>query len=477
MWGRSKEKAPVRPKPRLTLIAFLILLVAFGQYFAWNALTNSRLSLSLRHRVNISQVPLIFDGVSLTHGHCLGEAFDALALGQIGSAAGAADSSFMRLPLSTWNHALCALRPEACRGNCAASTWVTWQPGSDCRVPAAAFNRASCAPALKPPAEARWGLQCKPDGAPAGTPELECLLSSSLYDTADADGLILYHVSLTRDSIRKNPLVRDLLLHPPERSARGQVWQFVSMWESTVYYPGGADPLLLAEFDITIGSDRSHLRQFSMSYFPDWDAMLRPVTLAEKLAHPALPRRSNITLVQSNCNSPGGREAFLRELLTLIPVDSFGQCLNNRDPGEFGIEAAGWHNSQDVKHALMHGYKFVLAFENSITYDYFSEKALDAWEAGAVPVYRGAPNVDDYVPGEHSLVRVTDDMTPAALAELLRRLDANDTAYAEYHAWRQQPPEFIRASSPLGRMVRLSKHSRKIQCAACLAAHERRALP
>ena len=466
----SRQKKPAkgigRCNTRLHALVLFLLALAVVQYLAWCfALAQARPSfLSFRRGFNASKPPLIVDTALLTHKNCLGDAFDAISDGktlEIDHATG--ESKFIRLPFDTWNKAMCAARPSACSGRC-----DLLSPTSDCQVPASAFKAASCVDPFKPMAP--WRLRCPFKGS-----EVECLASHTLSDAADADGLVLFHVSLSRDIIRNDPLIRKLLLHPAERSARSQVWQLVAMWESNVYYPAGADVSLLSEFDITFGSDRSNLAMFSLSYLPDWNAMMRPVSLAEKLAHPALPRMSNITLVQSNCDSLSGREVFLRELLQLIPVDSFGGCLNNRDAGVFGMAQAGWDASQTNKHTLMHGYKFVLAFENSIAYDYFSEKALDAWESGAVPVYRGAPNIDDYLPGAHSLIHVTDEMTPAKLADLLRYLDSNDTAYEEYHEWRRAS-DAVRTSSPLGHMEKLSAYTGKVQCAACVAVHARREL-
>ena len=49
----------------------------------------------------------------------------------------------------------------------------------------------------------------------------------------------------------------------------------------------------------------------------------------------------------------------------------------------------------------MHNYKFALTFENcNNAPGYISEKILDAFMAGVVPVYWGAPNVLDHIPRE-----------------------------------------------------------------------------
>lgn len=52
------------------------------------------------------------------------------------------------------------------------------------------------------------------------------------------------------------------------------------------------------------------------------------------------------------------------------------------------------------KNAVMRQYKFALAYENAGFAGYVTEKMFDAWFAGCVPVYLGAPNVTDYIPAE-----------------------------------------------------------------------------
>ena len=49
-------------------------------------------------------------------------------------------------------------------------------------------------------------------------------------------------------------------------------------------------------------------------------------------------------------------------------------------------------------HCAMSHYKFVLAIENTWTESYVTEKLFYALDAGAIPIYFGAPNVLDLVP-------------------------------------------------------------------------------
>ena len=50
------------------------------------------------------------------------------------------------------------------------------------------------------------------------------------------------------------------------------------------------------------------------------------------------------------------------------------------------------------KLATIRGYKFALCFENGSYPGYVTEKMIDCFVAGVIPVYRGAPDIEDFVP-------------------------------------------------------------------------------
>ena len=82
---------------------------------------------------------------------------------------------------------------------------------------------------------------------------------------------------------------------------------------------------------------------------------------------------------------------------------------------------------------------FVLAFENTIEDSYVSEKMYLALQAGAIPVYRGAPNVLEFAP-ENSVVVVNEGMTAEDLAIMLHSIVNSPERLASYVRWTQQPP-------------------------------------
>ncbi len=87
--------------------------------------------------------------------------------------------------------------------------------------------------------------------------------------------------------------------------------------------------------------------------------------------------------------------------------------------------------------------QFCIAMENSNGEHYVTEKLWHALDAGCLPIYMGAPNiVADFLPDPMAVILYNKEtMTPATLANELKRLEANDTAYEEHFAWRKRPLE------------------------------------
>jgi len=88
-------------------------------------------------------------------------------------------------------------------------------------------------------------------------------------------------------------------------------------------------------------------------------------------------------------------------------------------------------------------YKFYLAFENSLhCRDYITEKFfVNGLTVGTVPVVYGALRKDyEAIAPPHSFIHVEDFNTTKELVDYLNYLDKNQTAYAEYFAWRDKNP-------------------------------------
>lgn len=98
------------------------------------------------------------------------------------------------------------------------------------------------------------------------------------------------------------------------------------------------------------------------------------------------PHQPSLTSLSSSTNCGAAkRRQLVQSLLARLPVHSYGPCLNNRPfPHPDSRYAENWAES---KKQLLASYKFTLAFENTQSRDYVTEKAFHALAAGSIPVY------------------------------------------------------------------------------------------
>jgi len=163
------------------------------------------------------------------------------------------------------------------------------------------------------------------------------------------------------------------------------------------------------------------------------------VTDAEIRREPTSDRRraakGTVCWASNHCSSHSGREDYVRELQRHIPVEVYtAPCLKNAPQEHVQL-------TQEGQWALWRSYKFYLAFENTRCLDYFTEKLYLAFSRGQVPVVLGGANIAEHAPSAGSYIDVRDFPSPRALAEHLRYLDGNDTAYEEMFAWHALPFE------------------------------------
>ena len=139
----------------------------------------------------------------------------------------------------------------------------------------------------------------------------------------------------------------------------------------------------------------------------DWDAQQ---LLAQKT------RFCNFVFSNPSCRR---RNEFFHKLSRYKRVDSGGRCLNN-----MGSRVSN-------KREFQSQYKFSIAFENSSYPGYITEKILDAFLAGTVPIYWGNPLAQrDFNP--RSFLNAHDYDSDEALIERVIELDQNDDLYLEY---------------------------------------------
>lgn len=194
-----------------------------------------------------------------------------------------------------------------------------------------------------------------------------------------------------------------------------QIWIAESM-ESAANNPAMDDANFMSLFDIEMT-----YRQSSDVWIP-----YTPAQLAQEYQlQPIKARRKMCCAFVSSRFNHSERQEYMAALFKLVAVDSYGKFMRNK---RLLIDRGA-----SSKHRVMKKYTYTLAFENSIATDYVTEKFYEPLMVGSIPIYLGAPNIDEFAPGENCFINVADFSGPAELAEFLKTADP-----ANFHTWRQQ---------------------------------------
>ncbi len=236
--------------------------------------------------------------------------------------------------------------------------------------------------------------------------------------------------------------IPDLKAMPIEPKRKGQVWVAWSK-ESDINYRCLKRPCFMRLFD------------FKMTYHLDSDIpdTYLPENIEDFYKSSPVEKEYLINAFISSPFNQSMRLQYLQELMKYMEVHSYGKVFNNM--------AVRNDMGSKSKTELIKKYKFTIAFENSIAKDYVTEKFFQPLLAGSVPVYLGAPNVDDFAPGKNCYINVNDFDSPKSLASYLKTLDRNLELYKQYFEWKEQPlnTSFHRISTDIWMhpMVRLCK--------------------
>ncbi len=221
-------------------------------------------------------------------------------------------------------------------------------------------------------------------------------------------------------------------LHSVEdlKKKQGQTWVAWSM-ECDAHYSGFfSKPEIMRLFDMT------------MSYHLDADVVTTYVQpkFGEQMRAPAqekLPDNLVNSFISSSFDA-SGRLGYAKALMQHLDVHCYGKFLNNRV-----IEHDAGRKS---KLAILARYPFTLAFENAIARDYVTEKFFDPLLCGSVPVYLGAPNIEDFAPGDHCFINAAKFPDPGTLADYVLTIARDQEQYQRYLEWKAKPlrPAFIK---------------------------------
>ena len=198
--------------------------------------------------------------------------------------------------------------------------------------------------------------------------------------------------------------------------------------ENPVYTPAMSDPRIMSKFNLLISYRLDS--DFPSPIYPPPSADTKPIPFKERLG--------DVLAVFSKCEVV--RTEYMRQLMKHIEVHSYGACLKNRN-GLIGLygQINGKYVFKDYKVVLTRFYKFSLVFMNQDCDHFVDDRLYHALETGSIPVYMGTDKIDQFLPGnlQSAIIRVSDFASPKALADYLRYLSNNETAFNEYLKWKE----------------------------------------
>lgn len=221
----------------------------------------------------------------------------------------------------------------------------------------------------------------------------------------------------------------------PAQKPSTQKWVFTFVFEAPVYSGSRV---------ATSDTERLNGRvDWTMAYDSSSDIFWPAFRLAQK-PQSSMAKDNDVDLAEgrkhlllwyvSNCG--GERFELMKQLKALLPTGSvhvYGSC-GEPSPCPDRQETSACYQT------LFSKYKFYASFENSLCDGYITEKLARAFHGGMVPLVFGGLSRHDYerIAPADSFIYSEDFQSTRALAERLLRIDANDTEYNRFFAWRSQ---------------------------------------
>lgn len=273
-----------------------------------------------------------------------------------------------------------------------------------------------------------------------------------LYDYGQSHGIEFMTLDLAPDLSTLDAIVftdKVNLEHPRVKAALAapQLVKILIIYECPLIKPENWDPAYHALFDYVftwadnlVDGTRYLKSNFSCDFVPTYDVEVLKTTFAQ---------RKLACLVNSSV-LPQNPERFPNQLYT-HRVKAI-RWFEAHAPQDFDLYGMGWKQAdfpsyrgklRDKLAALSH-YRFCICYENAMGYPgYITEKVQDCLIAGTVPVYGGAPNIDQWLPRDcyidiaqfatyeqlHQHLSSMDAQTHAGYLERIRQFLQSEQAY------------------------------------------------
>lgn len=207
---------------------------------------------------------------------------------------------------------------------------------------------------------------------------------------------ILKNVFLTEINITDDINAADILI---ESHFSGSMLKYKS-WKYSIFYScEGVShrklPDNIGEYTFCIGSQKSTTNFISCPLYVAYD-YCNPFNYSQKIVK--IPNKKVCSLISSFIKE-SDRYAILEALESKnLKIDYGGKYKNN-----VGYRVKGEYHEEPTLN-FQKDYRIVLAFENACLDDYITEKIINPFRAGTIPVYYGSPKISDYFNPERFIV-------------------------------------------------------------------------
>lgn len=166
--------------------------------------------------------------------------------------------------------------------------------------------------------------------------------------------------------------------------------------------------------------------------FPSFDEeeILEPVLWAGKKHMSVVSSNKHYSMLGEISGSTAYREALLYNLHD----KRYTFMAHFHKKGLLDVYGKGWHPNFGRELApggklnMIKDYKFYLCFENVAWPGYITEKIIQCFVAGTIPIYHGAPDHKEYLP-RSAYIDATDFRTPEDLELYLQSLDTPENSH------------------------------------------------
>ncbi|XP_013384154.1 alpha-(1,3)-fucosyltransferase C [Lingula anatina] len=253
-------------------------------------------------------------------------------------------------------------------------------------------------------------------------PVSNCIMTLNQSKLNEADAVLLHICPLAN---KKNPVW-------PTRTNPDQIWIFYTHESPCFRGFAGKWEQLYPEWD-------SKGFNWTMTYRADSDIPMfygdvwkRETPTNKNYTEVALREKKLAVWISSHCETFGQREYYIKELRKHMPLDILGEC---GDPNGCPMENRGYIDDTCMD-LVGENYKFFLAFENSFSFDYVTEKFFKTLRGDFVVVVRGAADYTRLGATPEMYINTANFSHPRDLAAYLMKIDKDPALYAKMLEWK-----------------------------------------